>query len=499
MSNSQETQEVDVLVIGAGPTGLGAATRLDQLKSNYLLVDSYDVAGGLAGTDLTEEGFYFDYDPYQNNVSALPVELQVEAIEGLIEASEQRAATPTVKPQNFEEWILRNLGKGIADQFMMNYNFKVWGVPPREVSRKSACWKGIVLMDVLPQMQCKWLGERVSAPSLKLVIKNALVKNSADSNWGPNATFKFPARGGTGAIWKACAVHLSPDSQRYGTEQGKIEEIHPTRKTVVMADGRQIRYNKLVSTLNVDQLLRLMKHGLEVEKNEDGVKRIEAVEEMQGAVEKGLKFSNTIVLGLGIRGSLPPRIGDKCWLYFPEDDAPFYRATIFSNYAPENCPAGSVRLKTIQHADPTIAVQNADEAKEGPYWSLMLEVCQSEQKPVDMDTILAETIKGALATELIKPEDEIVSTYLRRFEYGYPTPSLGRDAALAQVLPRLKEEFGIWSRGRFGSWKYEVGNQDHSFMLGVEAVDSALYGSPEMTLNEPDWVNGRRNVERRLL
>lgn len=88
MSTSQEAQEVDVLVIGAGPvslacssisdrvfwtealfllplvcpqTGLGAATRLDQLKTNYLLVDSYDVAGGLAGTDLTEEGFYFDY------------------------------------------------------------------------------------------------------------------------------------------------------------------------------------------------------------------------------------------------------------------------------------------------------------------------------------------------------------------------------------------------------------------------------------------------------
>lgn len=35
-------------------------------------------------------------------------------------------------------------------------------------------------------------------------------------------------------------------------------------------------------------------------------------------------------------------------------------------------------------------------------------------------------------------------------------------------------------------------------MLGVEAVDRALLGIPEMTLNDPDWVNGRRNVERRL-
>ena len=35
-------------------------------------------------------------------------------------------------------------------------------------------------------------------------------------------------------------------------------------------------------------------------------------------------------------------------------------------------------------------------------------------------------------------------------------------------------------------------------MLGVEAVDRALFGSPEVTLETPDFVNGRRNGERRL-
>ena len=35
-------------------------------------------------------------------------------------------------------------------------------------------------------------------------------------------------------------------------------------------------------------------------------------------------------------------------------------------------------------------------------------------------------------------------------------------------------------------------------MLGVEAVDNALFGAPEMTLDETDWVNGRVNRERRL-
>jgi hypothetical protein len=30
---------------------------------------------------------------------------------------------------------------------------------------------------------------------------------------------------------------------------------------------------------------------------------------------------------------------------------------------------------------------------------------------------------------------------------------------------------------RFGSYKYEVANQDHSLMLGVECVDNILFGS----------------------
>lgn len=40
--------------------------------------------------------------------------------------------------------------------------------------------------------------------------------------------------------------------------------------------------------------------------------------------------------GVGVRGISPH--GSKCWLYYPEDDCPFYRTTVFSNYAKLNCP-----------------------------------------------------------------------------------------------------------------------------------------------------------------
>jgi len=36
-------------------------------------------------------------------------------------------------------------------------------------------------------------------------------------------------------------------------------------------------------------------------------------------------------------------------------------------------------------------------------------------------------------------------------------------------------------------------------MLGVEAVDNIVNGAPELTLNYPDFVNGRQNYEKRLV
>lgn len=43
--------------------------------------------------------------------------------------------------------------------------------------------------------------------------------------------------------------------------------------------------------------------------------------------------------------------------------------------------------------------------------------------------------------------------------------------------------------------QYEVANQDHSLMLGVEAVDNVLFGSKELTLSYPDIVNAKKNTE----
>ncbi len=49
---------------------------------------------------------------------------QITCLTGLIEAKVANA-TATGKPRDFDEWILRVMGPGIADLFMRPYNFKV--------------------------------------------------------------------------------------------------------------------------------------------------------------------------------------------------------------------------------------------------------------------------------------------------------------------------------------------------------------------------------------
>jgi len=110
----------------------------------------------------------------------------------------------------------------------------------------------------------------------------------------------------------------------------------------------------------------------------------------------------------------------------------------------------------------------------------MCETSYSTFKPVSKETIIEETIQGLINTGMMteSERDKIVSTYLIDVPYGYPVPTLERDAALAVIQPFLESQ-DVYSRGRFGSWKYEVGNMDHSFMQGVEIAERLLTGKKE--------------------
>jgi len=153
-------------------------------------------------------------------------------------------------------------------------------------------------------------------------------------------------------------------------------------------------------------------------------------------------------------------------MYFPEGHSPYFRVTVFSNYSPYNVPPGG-------------------------YWSLIAEVSETPYRRVDPTTVLDDTERAMRQDGLLMPATRVVSRWHNYEAHGYPTPSRDRDERLQQILPAL-ERHRIYSRGRFGAWKYEVSNQDHSSMQGVELVDRLLgIGTgDEPTLNRPDFVNG---------
>ena len=69
-----------------------------------------------------------------------------------------------------------------------------------------------------------------------------IFSNKTESGWGPNAVFRFPQQGGTGAIWTKVAKLLPNENQKYNA---KVTNIDATAKTVTLADGSTIQYNKV--------------------------------------------------------------------------------------------------------------------------------------------------------------------------------------------------------------------------------------------------------------
>jgi protoporphyrinogen oxidase len=450
-------QNKKFVIIGAGPTGLGAAYRLKELgHENFVMYDRLSHLGGLASSYTDSAGFTWDvgghvmfshykyYDqvfdklmgdefqmnmreswvrmfekwvpyPFQNNIRHLPKEITFECLSGLIEAQTRRDYKSA---KNFEEFIDAVFGDGIAKYFMKPYNFKVWAHPPKLMNKE-------------------WIGERVAVLDINRAIKN-VVMGLDDFGWGPNNQFKFPLHGGTGEFYRRFAKPLEGHIQL----NKSVDFVNLKKKEVRFSDGEIVPYDVLISTMPLDRLCNEVLNG-------------DVPRDIKKATSS-LRHSGGYMVGVGIKQPCP---STKSWMYFPENNCPFYRVTYLSNYSPYMTP---------------------DNEK---YYSLLTETSYSEFKPVDGKKIVDDTIKGLINSGLIKDEDQrdIVDTWLFDAKYSYPTPSVERDGILAQAIPFL-EQHGIYSRGRFGIWKYEVSNTDHSLMQGVELVNRLLLGEPETTI-----------------
>ncbi len=441
-----------ILILGAGPCGLGAAYHLNKLGySNWQLFERNNHVGGLSASFVDDNMFTWDvgghvlfshYDyfdraveealggayyehqreswvrilqnwvpyPFQNNVRYLPDDVLQECVDGL-----RNLKGIPGKTSDFREWMDTVFGAGIVKYFMEPYNRKVWGVP-------------------LESMSKEWIAERVSLVDLARIEQN-IAEQRDDLSWGPNNTFKFPQVGGTGAIYVGIANGFR---ERIQFKQC-MRSIDLEQKRVAFEDGRVEDYDLLINTTPLDLLVSSCSH----------------IPEQLRSAATDLIHNGGLIVGLGFESR---RDDSKCWMYFPEDSSPFYRVTNFHNYSRFNVPGGDLSR----------------------YCSLMCETTYSDHKIVRGDGIVELSLQGLIKSGMLaaSEREKVVSRYLIDIPYSYPVPTLGRDRALQVIQPYL-EARGVFSRGRFGAWKYEVGNMDHSFMQGVEVVERILRGTPE--------------------
>ena len=241
---------------------------------------------------------YTEY-PFQVNTFGLPPAVIRECLMGFLATLTKPASDPPPPDRSFQQWILDNLGEGMARHFMVPFNEKLWQVS-------------------LEELTSDWVSWLVPKPDVKDVINGAL--GIKDKAFGYNPTFLYPAEGGIAILPNALASAVPGIA--YGRE---LIEVDTGRRRATFQDGTVVDYDTLVSTIPVPELVR---------------RCTDLPAAIREAAER-LRCVSVYNVNLGVGRE---RVSDKHWIYFPEKDYPFYRAGFPMNFSPASGRPGTSSL-----------------------------------------------------------------------------------------------------------------------------------------------------------
>lgn len=443
-----------IAIIGAGPCGLACARQLDRLgHSDWTLFERARQPGGLASSVVDPAGFTWDLGghvvfSHYGEFDTLLAEVMRDEIwrhdrSSYIRFDERWVPYPFQNnlrhlPQPIVEECLQGLA--VAPGGGLGLDFATWmqqtfGDGITKYFMRPYNFK--VWATAASEMSADWIAERVSVIDYERVAANVR-EGRDDLAWGPNNTFVFPAVGATGEIYRRVALPLR-ERIRYDVA---VDEIRPEKHVLRLQDGSEHTYDALVSTMPLDRLVRRLSSCPD------------AVREAAGA----LRHNSVFMVGVGYQ---TPLADDKSWMYFPQDTTPFYRATNFAKYAAANVP----------------------EADTSRFCSYMTETSYSDQKPEPRAGLEDRVEAGLRAAGVVKGRPKVASVHVEDIDYAYPVPTRGRDQALGLIQPWLAEQ-QIFSRGRFGAWRYEIGNMDHAVKMGMDVATRLVTGAPEQLVSD---------------
>lgn len=338
--------------------------------------------------------------PFQANTFGLPIPIVRECLVSFIEACHKKSRNNGLHYENYEEWLYAAFGKGTAEYFMMPYSKKFWTLPPKE-------------------MTVDWLDARIPMPTLDEVVEGAITDQK--KGFGPNAKFKYPLTKGISSLPES--FFKSGLDVLFNKEAVAIDM---NKKEVKFTDGAIVKYNVLISTIPLPEIIKLL---------------TTVPEDIKIAANK-LKYNSIICVNLGIDRD---NINDSHWIYYPEEEYSFFRISFLKNFSRYMVPNGKS--------------------------SITAEISYSGGHEIKKDIIIEKVINDLIRAKILNKSDRIELKDIRDVRYGYVIYDHNRKQNVEKVKEFLRSN-NIIVAGRYGSWEYQW--MDDAILDGKRAAEEAI-------------------------
>ncbi|WOD06221.1 protoporphyrinogen/coproporphyrinogen oxidase [Marinomonas sp. GJ51-6] len=412
-------KKVDVLILGAGIAGLGAALKAREQGRQAVIFESKKRAGGLLD-NFEVEGFRFDnavhlsfasedkvrnifdqtdfythpadawnFDkdkwlkhPVQNNLFPLSSNEKVKLIKSFLDR-------PETLEENYESWLRHQYGDAIAERYPIRYTQKYWATPANKLSTT-------------------WIGNRMRRAELDEILFGSYTDETPNTYY--TKEMRYPKKGG----FKAFIEPLIAETNIVYSHCAS--SIDTSNKLVTFSNGNQVQYEELVSSIPLPILTKITKN----------------VPQDILSSSKKLTATSIDLISVGFKGDFVKDL----WFYIYDEDILASRAYSPSVKSPDNAPEN--------------------------YSSLQFEVYSRDINSDFTEEKLFENVKYAIDKMNICQPNDILFLHHKHLPYGNVIFDQGMENHRDLVREFLKK--GVKTIGRFGEWDYLWSNQ--SFLSG---------------------------------
>ncbi|MBL7130165.1 MAG: FAD-dependent oxidoreductase [Candidatus Omnitrophica bacterium] len=408
-----------IVILGAGLAGLSTAFFL---KKDYQIFEKEAAPGGLCRSRHIK-GYTFDYDghllhfknkaaldlvhnlmgdnlipikrnswinsfgvytryPFQANLFGLPKHIIKECVLGFINV-QLNGSVNKGTPANFRQWVLDTFGPGMARHFMLPYNNKFWTIPAHRLT-------------------CEWVDGYIPQPTIKDVLNGTIFQSR--KGFGYNARFWYPKKGGIENLVSAFQGRIENNILTLH----KATEIDLKKRTVRFQNRRKVKFAKLISTLPLPEMCKLIPH---------------LPAKIKAAFGK-LKYTSIFCLNLGVARE---NLSDKHWIYFPEKKFVFFRVGFPASFSSSVTPLGKS--------------------------SLYVEVAYSPDNSVNSKKLIKRILKDLRKAGILSCDDRIEVCDPLNIKYGYIIYDRHYKESTGAIHEYLNQHH-IFPIGRYGRWKY---------------------------------------------